>query len=208
MVVGTWTAFESLAGDLWEAALNANQRRLAQLRGNEKRIAKLVETKKRANGVELQIPKKRQATGESRKVDLSAIHTITEGACDLSGLMGTLLRANGSFSFASLDGIRAAYSVAFHGSKVRRVENALACRALDALSAVRNAIVHKAGKADQEYLDETVGVPRAPRVATVNDKIPLNGEIVWEIVSPVLQRSISLIDSVNELCDAPGSAAV
>ncbi len=40
MVVGTWTAFETVAGDLWVATMNAHPRDLDRLKGEEKRISK------------------------------------------------------------------------------------------------------------------------------------------------------------------------
>jgi hypothetical protein len=44
-IVGMWTAFESLAGDLWVAALDAHPAGLANLAGNRKRIIKLAKTR-------------------------------------------------------------------------------------------------------------------------------------------------------------------
>jgi hypothetical protein len=43
-LIQTWTAFETLAVDLWIAALNARPMGLAELTGSPKRIAKLVNT--------------------------------------------------------------------------------------------------------------------------------------------------------------------
>jgi hypothetical protein len=198
-ITGAWTAFESLAGDLWEQALNANPNRFASLQGTVNRIEKIVDRKRRGKTIELELPKRRKAAEASKAVGLVAMHKLTSGDFNLSERMGTLLRDE--VSFARLDDIRGAYSIAFHGSKCRTIDIALGCLALDALSAVRNLIVHRAAIGDQEYLDNTIGVPGAPRVA-LNEPLKLDGQIVRDLVAPVLQRAVGLIRAADELCAA------
>jgi hypothetical protein len=37
-ILGTWTAFETMAGDLWETAINLHPAGLAELKGTKKRL--------------------------------------------------------------------------------------------------------------------------------------------------------------------------
>jgi hypothetical protein len=68
------------------------------------------------------------------------------------------------FEFSRLDGIREAYASAFpekEGSK--DIDAALTDDALDALSALRNVIVHRGGKADKEYVARCSYLPNLPK---------------------------------------------
>jgi hypothetical protein len=151
-VVSAWTAFETLAGDLWEAALNLHPQILALLRGTSGRIEKQARTKGQCESREVPGDEGEGDTDDGdedkasgRKASLEAINRLTKGAYDLSGMMGTLLRRE--FSFRSLYGIRTAYSCAFDQRKrkaqVKAIDAALSDLSLYALSRVRNLIVHR-----------------------------------------------------------------
>jgi hypothetical protein len=197
-ITGAWTAFESLAGDLWEQAINSSPRRFARLQGTLNQFTKAVDRKRHAKHINLD-DQNRDSPDEAnyRRVDLIEMYKLTDGKSDLCENMGTVLRGN--FKFSSLSGIRSAYSAAFDGSKCRPIEIALTCLALDALSAVRNLIVHRAAVADKEYVDAIRGVPGAPPL-TLNQPLILNGQIVCDLVSPVFERCVGLIRAVDALC--------
>ena len=106
IVVGTWTAFESLASDLWEAALNFNPKDLATLQGTKSRISK----KHRESDVDksrAQISQK----DETKHIDLDRMIEIAGEAQSLKGKFGALLSYK--YEFTKLRGIREAYSAAF-----------------------------------------------------------------------------------------------
>jgi hypothetical protein len=84
-ITTTWTAFEGMAGDLWEAALNFKPRELASLSGVK------------------QIP-------ENKKIDLNFIQKYN---FDLSKYMGTIFIESNKYSFDKLDSMRTAYKDAF-----------------------------------------------------------------------------------------------
>ena len=51
ILIGTWTAFETLLGDLWEAALNTAPKTLARLSGSPHRIWERVKKSRESAGV-------------------------------------------------------------------------------------------------------------------------------------------------------------
>src|SRR4051794_32784492 len=99
-----WTVFETLAGDLWVAALNSGPQGLASLSGAKSRIRDVSRNK---------TPK--EPTGrrqdEGMMIALASIHDFTYCTYDLHDRLGDLLRKK--VSFTSLEGIRESYSRAF-----------------------------------------------------------------------------------------------
>ena len=118
MIIGTWTAFETMAGDLWEVAINECPKHLSQLKGSAGRIWQSILSDARSEGIRVDEPSQigvSQGTSkgptDSRKVDLDRIAELTDGSFNLGPLMGTLLRPK--FDFSILGKTRAAYSAAF-----------------------------------------------------------------------------------------------
>ncbi len=117
--------------------------------------------------------------------------------------MGELLTAK--VEFTSLWEIRRAYSLAFYhklvGKKVTdAVDTALADNALDALSQVRNIIVHKAGVADADYEMHRTTLPTMPQVAE-GQPVRLDGEIVKGLMNPVIACCVKLVTSIDAWLD-------
>jgi hypothetical protein len=160
-VVFAWAAFETLAGDLWVQAVNSHPDVLSELSGTENRIY----TKARGHKPE---PSGERGDKKRNTVSLRTIKEVSGGAYDLSNNMGTLLASDKTVMFISLRDIRAAYSLAFPdnvgGIKSDEIDDALADKQLDALSLVRNLLVHKSGRADQQYIRDRKGIPEAPEL--------------------------------------------
>ncbi|MDB5296825.1 MAG: hypothetical protein JWO31_2808 [Phycisphaerales bacterium] len=201
ILVNGWTVFESLAGNLWEKAINVHPVCLSELSGKyPNRITALAKDRKKEDKQEQKQKQQKKddakdssVAGEGKTILLSDIHKQTRGCYDLSACMGTLLRK--SVSFTTLDGIREAYSRAFseHSEKVDR---ALAAREIDMLKALRNLIVHKSGHADDEYHRERKGLNQLPLLAP-DEKLVVDGEDVYRFVYPVLKRCSELIHAVD-----------
>jgi hypothetical protein len=195
VLIWGWTAFETMAADLWEAAVNAHVGGLSRLIGKPRnRIAKLagMEPRRGRPDPSAQDTSGQDADRTGMKVDLNVIHEVTKGRLNtLESHMGTILRDE--FSFISLDGIRKAYSSAFHEHSTS-VDAALAGKSLDRLSAVRNVLVHSAGKADEEYNGkrDRLGLPEGP-----DGSIPLDGGFVGQVVMPAVANSVDLIVAVD-----------
>jgi hypothetical protein len=165
LVLGTWTAFETFAGDLWVATLNTHPRQLSLSAGKEKRISAAVGVSSERTEV--------GTSGEKRDsekmISLQRLQDVTQGDYDLSFRMGDLLKAR--FVFTSFWDIRRAYSLAFcediDKTILQAVDSALKDNALDALSAARNVLIHAGGKADKEYI-KTAKRPIRPEHVSPN----------------------------------------
>lgn len=179
-----WTAIESLLGDLWEAALNAHPAALATLKGSRTRISKLNESSKTKD-------QPSQSSDDPRTVPLA---WIEEHQFDVKNKWGTILRRQ--FEFTKLASAREAYSRAFN-YKSGRIDQALGSKSLDALNAVRNVLVHKAGMADAEYIKRCSYVPTLPRTP-LNQPILLNGKIIVGLIRPSLEAAKNLMIAVDD----------
>src|SRR5262249_47507032 len=97
-------------------------------------------------------------------------------------------------------GIRDAYSSAFSEKEKKArtadIDSALADKALNALSAVRNLIVHKAGVADSEYAEKAKNAPTAPQLKQ-GDKLQLTGAICRTLIDDAVKSSIKVIKGVD-----------
>lgn len=174
-ILGQWTAIETMCGDLWEAAVNWHPKGLSNLSHQAKRIIKKASTR-----TEKELNKKKSKSQVSATVRLGSLERYSRGTFDLSQSMGTLLRAK--LHFTSLSSIRQAYGRTFPPTDP--IDEALASNALDALSVTRNVIVHRGGRADDEYVANAKAIPLAPRVAK-GEQIPIHGE--W--IAPILNAS-------------------
>jgi phage FluMu protein Com len=182
MVLGTWTAFETFAGDLWEAALNARPDLFANLLGQHDRIHDNAE--------------KRQRRTFDAGHDLTKAKAFAKSTAGLttSGKHGTHYREK-YVKFDSLAKIRAAYSCAF-ATRYGRIDNALCGAALDTLSQVRNLLVHRSGIADTRYVRISKVIRGCPKVGR-GRPLKLRGDMVANLISPVVGASIKLISTVD-----------
>jgi hypothetical protein len=182
-VMGTWTAIESMFGDLWETSLNCHPKTLAALKGKPKRIG----------GTD------QKATEQRPEQDKSVPLTLIEMSnFDLRSSMGTVFRRQRRFEFTRLSSVREAYSCAF-SEKASRIDAALNNKSFDALSAVRNLLVHKGGYADAEYDKQSsyLAIPKAP----IGMPVRLDGENVAELISRAITSSKNLIAAVDDWLD-------
>ena len=174
-VVAGWTAFETLAGDLWEAAVNAHPRTLSDLGGGKE------SPKGKGEDEGGQIPIKR----------------LQEYNYNVRDAMGTLLRGANKVQFVRLEDIRDAYARAF-SKHFNRIGGAIEDASLDALAVARNLIVHKAGVCDGDYERRTRGgsLPPLPQLA-IGQRLVLDGTLVKALVAPVLTCGVRLIQAVD-----------
>jgi hypothetical protein len=185
-VTATWTIFETLAGDLWEAAVNGHPANLAKLKGKKNRIRGAM----RSSVQGVPIPDDR-GNGEGKSIPLSQVERYKY---NISDKMGTILSEK--FKFDRLDGIREAYSLAFCNA-ADEVDAALTDRALDALSQTRNLIVHRAGLVDRRYYDQTKKLPLALK-GEIGAPILLDGEVIKALVEAGIDRCNHLIVAVDD----------
>jgi hypothetical protein len=177
-ITGAWTAFEALAADLWETALNTHPQKLAELSGKTSRLRKTSQPTRPAS-----------KDDSERSIPLSFIQRHN---FQISDKMGTLLKPK--VEFARLAGIRAAYVQAF-SEDYAQIDSIIADDCLDALSVVRNLLVHKAGLADDEYVRraQNLSVPKL-KVGTL---IRLDGDTAVSLIKPVFDIGKKLVAAVD-----------
>lgn len=176
VLIQTWTAFEVLSEELWEGVLNEHPHRLAGLEGKSG-----------------ESNEQRQNNPLQKHV---VLHELHKHGYDLSKVMGTILK--GQFNFTVLASIRRAYFAAFTKSR-GDIEEAILHQSLDALSAVRNLLVHRAGIIDQKFLADSNGIASLEPLRKFGLRNPaeFTGDVVRDVVKPVLETSTRLVVSVD-----------
>jgi hypothetical protein len=190
IAVGAWTAFETLAGDLWRDVINSHPHGLSDLKGRTKKRQR--QNTPLPTTPVLEPLKNRTTDDEDEKTIPIAL--LQKYNYNLHGSMGTLLRKR--FNFTALSGIRRAYYLAFHEDNAD-VDAAIDDKSLDALAAVRNLIVHRASRCDEEYQQKADRLPNIPQLS-LGDKMQLDGEIVNRLLSGSIKSSVNLISSVDK----------
>jgi hypothetical protein len=171
-----WTAFETLAGDLWEAAVNAHPQILASLYS------------------------KSDAKGPGKSLPMSYLE---RHKYDIKGRMGTILREH-RCNFQKLDGIIEAYRLAFPDTSDLASDTFWNNQDIKSLCAIRNVIVHQAGTIDEDFLKQRGDDPRlahykAPDQANEKpDKLALDGELVMNLVVAFRNFAEKMITLVDE----------
>jgi len=177
-IVGTWTAIEALAGDLWEAALNAEPEILSKLKGPGRR--------------------EKGKNQPDKQLDLDYIYRYHYS---LRNVMGTILRKR--FAFTLLDGIIEAYEAAFSKDEAE-VLAVIKDRALFRLSRVRNVIVHRGGLVDEEFHHKMKKEARFSGLQ-IGEAITIDGEATNELIGPAVRCGVRLIEAVDQwLASHPG----
>jgi hypothetical protein len=172
-IIATWTAFEAMTGDLWEAALNAKPAILAKLDGRN--------------------PSSRSKPGDDpKRIKLDYLYQYD---FDLSGRMGSIFVREKRYSFDRLDGIRDAYREAFSvdGDPVKAI---MADKALDVGSLVRNNLVHNGGIIDAAYASRASVLP-PEAVGEIGSPILIDGELVAKINGPLIKAGHDLVVAVD-----------
>lgn len=172
VVVQSWTAFETLAADLWFTALDYG----------------LPEWRKRAS-IKYDNP---AADTEEPPLTEAEIDSLPDPQKEY----GSSLRERGKVSFQGLKKIIAAYKTVFR-KKAETIFDQN--KAVLALAAVRHVIAHKAGVADRKYLNAAKDFPELLQFTKVKLKqpIPLDGEMVRELRNAAINLGIELLLHVD-----------
>lgn len=177
IILASWTAFESVASDLWVAAVDQGP----------KDIRNRVMLSKNWLTPDEQITPER-------------IHEIEY---DAGRQIGSFLREVGKVSFQKLEYIRRFYSAAF-GKEVNQLFEKIEGGYIFALSGFRNALVHNAGKADKRFV-KAVARFEEFRSIKPKDTLVLDGEIVRKLHNSAIVLGWKLVEFVdNVLTPAKG----
>jgi hypothetical protein len=167
-VVLGWTAFECLAIDGWETALNESAVGLGQPAFKHVSIE---------SGTDEGI------TARHVPVGLLAKHGF-----DLRKKLGTVLRTK--FDFTSVAGIRQAYKAAFGDQDT--LARILGDQKLTHLEGARHLIVHRGGLVDEEF------VRRTDSTFPIGQAIPLDNEEIASLLDAMMTAGCRLLTFVDE----------
>jgi hypothetical protein len=185
-ITGTWTAVETMLGDLWEAALNIHPKTLAELKGKRKRF-------QQSDTDNAATPPDDQDEPDSESLKSVPLNEILRREFDINNWMGSVLRTRRRFDH--LAGIREAYALAF-SKDFNVIDSCLKNDVLDSLNAVRNLIVHRSSIVDATYERRAkhLTIPAAP----IGFPIFLDGEIVRDLMNAAIICSLQLIVAVDD----------
>jgi hypothetical protein len=172
-IIATWTAFEAMTEDLWEAALNAKPLILARLSGRGKSAPK---------------------SGDDGKRIL--LNWLQKYRYNLSRRMGTVFLEENRYAFDTLTSIREAYTDAF-SEDFDAIETIMSDKSLDALSLVRNNLVHNGGIIDHKYLKRAADLP-PEALGKQGSPIRMDGELVVKLIGPVMRHGHNLVIAVDD----------
>jgi hypothetical protein len=182
ILLNGWTAFEVLAGDLWETALNSRPQILLEaLKNQPQRTANEITSDR---GLHL--------SAKKQVIDLY-VDDLVKCAFDLRGHLGAVLRKR--YSFIGLDSIRDAYLGVF--GNLPEISQIFDHRVLRSLSAVRNLFVHKAGKVDQEFIEKAAGDSVFSGLK-IGDAIEIKERSPNLLLDAAVSQSLDLIKFVDE----------
>jgi hypothetical protein len=170
IVLESWTAFESLASDLWVTAVDQGPKDIRN---------RLMLSKNWLTPDDQITPEK--------------IHEIEYDARQL----GSFLREVGKVSFQKLDYIRRFYSAALRKETDQLFEKT-GGGYIFALSGFRNALVHNAGKADKRFVKAVARFVEF-RSIKPKDVLVLDGEVVRKLHNSAIVLGLKLIQFVDNV---------
>jgi hypothetical protein len=176
VVIGTWTAFEVLAGDLWVDVVNR-----VPLLG-----VRALDAEPLPGGAE-------EAEERKAKKMVSVVaQRLLDPHFDLRQRMGDVLSED--FPMTKFRNIVNAYKQIFRDDAVCNIIRDTGVRSL---SAVRNILVHKAGRADKDFVRQVKADARFAAVRE-NDMIQLDGCITAQLVESARTQGYALIRFIDE----------
>jgi hypothetical protein len=173
-LVLAWTAFETLAGDLWEEAINFHPQTLAT------RASELL---------------KDPATKGIQEPSLPILY-LSEHDFNLEKKMGTAIRVHRGNPFQSLDSIANTYQTTFPKGWVND-QNFWKDTGVRSAFLLRNLIVHRAGVVDEEFRKKSKPYAKLQGFK-VEERFYLDGELLSELVLSLLDFAHRLIQSVDK----------
>jgi hypothetical protein len=109
--------------------------------------------------------------------------------------MGTILRNSAKWNFQRLQGIQEAYERTFTNSE-SEIKRIFGAQGLRWLSAVRNLLVHRAGRADQQFCWQMKDHARLKELPP-DGIIQFDAPMVKELVAAAADSGIALVEFVN-----------
>ncbi|HEX8773642.1 MAG TPA: hypothetical protein VF735_08515 [Pyrinomonadaceae bacterium] len=164
-----WSAFETLASDMWFIVLNTQPKFAHRAVNNAGRL--------------------KDEKGGGLLDRRFSVDDIARYGFDLREHMGDLLKEK--FKFSILEGIQNAYLAAFGNFK--DIETVFIGKDLCELEATRHLILHRSGVVDKKF------IRKINTSLNLGDNVPLNGAIVSRFVNASIEAGVRLITIMDEL---------
>jgi hypothetical protein len=110
--------------------------------------------------------------------------------------------ASKKLRFRRLEAIQNAYKTAFDHDQ--QIDALLDMEVIKALSLLRHLLIHTGGKVDQTFLNQCADLPPVTRFSRwgKGDIIPVDGQMVKELIEPVIDSGFNLIHLVYDWIQA------
>lgn len=177
LVIGCWTAFESLAVDLWTAALNEGPKTLSA------NVISRPVSSTRADGLA-------PPGGQEKTISLS---DLTQFGYDLNSVMGDILRKRKKVDFQSLENTKNAYRAAF-GDSFEFTTSSF--RELKLIESLRNLYAHRGGVVDTAFQNQTENFPECAS-AQLGREFPIDGPLCARIIEQTIRHSRWVVEYVD-----------
>lgn len=175
IILGSWTAFESLAADLWVVAVDTGPKEIRLRLASSNKLLK-----------------------SDENIDVKKLLTLEY---DPSRNFGSSLRELGRVSFQKLEYIKRFYSIAFDRD-FNKLFTDIEGGYIFALSAFRNALTHNAGKADANFVKQVAAFEEFRKIKP-GDPLLLDGEIVRKLQNASLTLGTDLVQFVDDILSPP-----
>jgi len=120
---------------------------------------------------------------------------LQNNAFNVRSRMGTILKRSSKVGFRSLLAIRESYELAFT-EQSRSILETLDTKGLRYAAAVRNVFIHKRGRVDKEFFQQTSGIPDVPTLID-GDVFPLSGELCAQLADSCRTCAGRLVNAVH-----------
>jgi hypothetical protein len=171
IVLGSWTAFETFASDLWAVGVDKGPKEIA---------GALFTTK---------LPKSEEVLTTEKLRSLEN---------DVRVSPGSFLKETGQVSFQKLELIRRYYVLAF-GDEFKTLFDDVDGGYICALSAVRNVLTHRAGLADKRFVEQAGGRFSEFNAVKSGETILLDGELVQKLKLAAANVGAEMIVRIDNL---------
>jgi hypothetical protein len=177
-IIQAWTAFETLATDLWVEGLNLCPPLGVTAMGAQPLAGEKEESAEKKRKIRFPIP----------------LQKLQKYDFNLKTSMGSLLKEK--WKFTTRDGIRQAYCDAF-GGDAGLVADIIDDKAIKAMSALRNVIVHRSGIADEDFLKDKSGNDcLGPAIRGI--QVAIDGEMVSRLCKRTGDLGAELVLAMNK----------
>ena len=179
-----WTAFETLATDLWIGAVNARPTSLGE--------RALLAPKAVRNQAEPLHPERRPAVENEERRSIR-LEVLRKYGFNISASIGQIVYRSRKFNFNQLQGIRTAYAAVFGNDAGAIIKN---YPQLSALEAARNVLVHRGGIVDKAFL-ERVRKDKSLGCLAEGARLPVTCEMFAQFLSTTMPCARDLLSFVD-----------